>query len=55
VTAIEETGLGIASIVTLTRRSGLCEAVVPVTTIDPTAAVAALEARGFAAGQAWRG
>jgi acetoin utilization protein AcuB len=55
VNAIEVTGAAISSIVTLTGRTGLREAVVRVATINPAPAVAALEARGFAVRQAWRG
>lgn len=55
VNAIEGTGATIASIVTLTGRTGLREAVVRVATINPAPAVAALEGRGFAVRQAWRG
>jgi acetoin utilization protein AcuB len=56
VKAIEGAGAPIASIVTLTSRAGLREAVVRVATLDPTAAVAALEARGFAVREScWRG
>jgi CBS domain-containing protein len=55
VNAIEVTGAAISSIVTLTGRTGLREAVVRVATINPAPAVAALEARGYAVRQAWRG
>jgi acetoin utilization protein AcuB len=55
VNAIEVTGAAISSIVTLTGRTGLREAVVRVATINPAPAVAALEARGFAVREAWRG
>jgi acetoin utilization protein AcuB len=55
VNAIEVTGAAISSIVTLTGRTGLREAVVRVATINPAPALAALEARGFAVRQAWRG
>jgi acetoin utilization protein AcuB len=48
VTAVEATGAPIASIVTLTSRAGLREAVVRISTLDPAAAVAGLETRGFA-------
>jgi acetoin utilization protein AcuB len=45
---IEETGAAISSIVTLRSRQGFREAVVRVATIDPRAAVGALQAAGYA-------
>ena len=55
VTTIEGTGVPIASIVTLTSRAGLREAVVRVSVLDAAPTVAALESRGFAVRLPWRG
>lgn len=55
VDAIERAGVPIASLVTLESRSGLREAVVRVATVNPGPAIVALEARGFAVRQPWRG
>jgi acetoin utilization protein AcuB len=54
VQTIEGAGAPIRSIVTLTTRTGLREAVVRVATIDPGPAVAALEGRGYAVQESWR-
>jgi acetoin utilization protein AcuB len=55
VEAIAGTGTAISSIVTVTGRDGTKEAVVRVATTDPGAAIEALEARGFATRDTWRG
>ena len=54
VTAIEQTGAHIASIMTLTTRAGARDVVVRIETIDPQPAVAALESRGFTVRQTGR-
>jgi acetoin utilization protein AcuB len=54
VTAIEQTGAPIASIMTLTTRAGARDVVVRIETIDPQPAVAALESRGFTVRQTGR-
>jgi acetoin utilization protein AcuB len=53
VTTIEGAGTRISSVVVLTSRAGLREAVVRVGTIDPGPAVAALESRGYVVRQPW--
>jgi acetoin utilization protein AcuB len=53
--AIERAGVPIASVVTLESRAGVREVVVRVATLDPRPAIEALEARGFAVRQPWRG
>jgi len=53
VTAIEQTGAHIASIMTLTTRAGARDVVVRIETIDPQPAVAALECRGLTVRQPW--
>jgi acetoin utilization protein AcuB len=55
VKAVEGAGATIASIVTLANRAGLKEAVIRVATINPGPAIKALEARGFAVRESWRG
>jgi acetoin utilization protein AcuB len=55
VNALEGAGAPVRSIVTLISRGGLREAVVRVGTINPGPAVAALDARGYAVREAWRG
>jgi acetoin utilization protein AcuB len=55
VTAVEATGVPIASIMTLTSRAGLREAMIRVSALDPAPTVAALETRGFAVRLPWRG
>ena len=55
VKAVEGAGATIASIVTLANRAGLKEAVIRVATINPGPAIKALEARGFAVREPWRG
>jgi CBS-domain-containing membrane protein len=45
----------IASIMTLTSRAGVREAVVRIATMNAAPAVAELERRGFAVRQLWRG
>ena len=55
VRVVEEAGVLIASIMTLVSRAGLKEAVIRVATINPSPAVKALEARGYAVRQPWRG
>jgi acetoin utilization protein AcuB len=55
VDAIERAGVPIASLVTLASRAGTRELVVRVATVNPRPAVEALETRGFAVRQPWRG
>jgi acetoin utilization protein AcuB len=55
VQAVEGTGVDISSLVTLSSASGLKEAVIRVRTINTGPAIRALEARGFAVREAWRG
>ena len=55
VKAVEAAGATISSIVTLANRAGLKEAVMRVATINPGPAIKALEARGFAVRESWRG
>lgn len=55
VRVVEEAGVQIASIMTLMSRAGLREGVIRVATINPGPAVKALEARGYAVRQPWRG
>jgi acetoin utilization protein AcuB len=52
--AIEGAGAPVASIVVLTSRAGLREAVIRVATIDAGAAVQALEDRGYVVREPWR-
>lgn len=54
VQTIDGVDADISSLVTLTSADGLKEAVVRVRTINPGAAIRALEARGFKARQPWR-
>jgi acetoin utilization protein AcuB len=54
VAAIEGAGAPVASIVVLTSRAGLREAVIRVATIDAGAAVKALESRGYVLREPWR-
>jgi acetoin utilization protein AcuB len=53
VTTIEGAGTRISSVVVLTSRAGLREAVIRVGTIDPGPAVSALEGRGYVVRQPW--
>lgn len=55
VQAVEGVGVVISSIMSLTSRAGLKEAVIRVATINPGPAIKALEARGYAVRQPWRG
>jgi acetoin utilization protein AcuB len=55
VQAVEAAGADISSLVTLSSPGGLKEAAIRVRTINPGGAIRALEARGFAAREAWRG
>jgi acetoin utilization protein AcuB len=56
VQAVEASGVAISSIMTLKSPvTGMREAVIRVTTIAPGAAVKALETRGFAVRDSWRG
>ena len=55
VRTVEEAGVPIASIMTLVSRAGLREAVIRVATINPGPAVQALQGRGYAVRQPWRG
>lgn len=55
VRVVEEAGMQIASIMTLVSRAGHMKAVVRVATINPGPAAKALEARGYAVRQPWRG
>ena len=55
VKVVEGAGATISSIVTLASRAGLREAVIRVATINPGPAIKALEARGFAVRESWRG
>jgi len=54
VEAIGQGGAPIASIMTLVDRAGARQAVVRIATMNPTAAVRALEARHYAVREAWR-
>jgi acetoin utilization protein AcuB len=53
--AVEGAGAPIASIMTLKRSAGLKEAVIRVATINPGPAIKALESRGYAVRETWRG
>ena len=55
VDVIEATGAPISSIVTLARQGRQKEAVIRVATINPGPAIEALEARGYAVRESWRG
>jgi acetoin utilization protein AcuB len=55
VRALEEAGAPVSSVMTLVTRAGVREAVVRVATINPGAAVRALEGRGFKVRETWRG
>src|SRR5262249_25028824 len=55
VKALEGAGAPVRSVVTLTGRAGTREAVVRVDATDPGPAVTALEARGYAVREPWRG
>jgi len=55
VKAVEGAGVSISSIATLANPAGLKEAVIRVATINPGPAIRALEARGYAVREAWRG
>ena len=55
VQAVEAAGADISSLVTLPSGGGFKEAVIRVRTINPAPVVWALEARGFAARETWRG
>ena len=55
VRVVEEAGMQVASIMTLVSRAGHMKAVMRVATINPSPAVKALEARGYAVRQPWRG
>jgi acetoin utilization protein AcuB len=56
VQAVEASGAPISSIVTLrSPRTGLTEAVIRVTTINPGPAIRALEAQGYVVRDSWRG
>jgi acetoin utilization protein AcuB len=52
---IEQSGTSISSIVTLTAPGGLREVVIRVPTMNPRAAVFALQARGYRVRETWRG
>jgi acetoin utilization protein AcuB len=54
--AVEATGIVISSVMTLRSPvTGLREAVIRVTTINPGPAIKALEAQGYAVRDSWRG
>lgn len=55
VKVVEGAGVSISSIATLANPAGLKEAVIRVATINPGPAIKALEARGYAVREAWRG
>jgi len=55
VATVEATGAPIASLMTLRSARGVREAIVRVGTINPTAAVEALTAKGYEVRDAWRG
>ena len=56
VATVEATGLGISSVMTLQSPvTGVREAVIRVTTINPGSAIKALEAQGFTVRDSWRG
>lgn len=54
VATIERAGVAISSIVVLTSRARLREAIIRVATIDPGNAVRALESRGYIVREPWR-
>jgi acetoin utilization protein AcuB len=54
VQAVEAAGVDISSLVTLTSAGGLREAVIRVRTINAGPTIRSLDARGFAAREAWR-
>jgi acetoin utilization protein AcuB len=54
VSTVEGAGTPVVSVVVLTSRAGLREAVIRVATIDPEVAVAALERKGYVVRQPWR-
>lgn len=53
--AVMSTGTGISSLVTLTNKAGVKEAIVRLTTINPGAAITALTDKGYAVRTPWRG
>ncbi len=52
---VERSGAAISSVMTLIGRSGTREAVIRVATINPGAAIKALEAKGYTVRDSWRG
>lgn len=55
VSLVESGGAPVSSLVTLKNRAGFKEAVLRVATINPGAAIKALEAKGYQVREAWRG
>lgn len=55
VQAVEAAGATISSIMTLLDRGGVEEAIIRVATINPGPAIRALESRGYAVRDSWRG
>jgi acetoin utilization protein AcuB len=53
--AVERSGISISSVMTLVGGSGAREAVIRVATINPGAAIKALEAKGYTVRDSWRG